>query len=82
MGCTPCVEGEIDERRKDHPSERGHGRQCRSARVFQFARHQLTLDLDPDHKKEDCHQAVVDPHLQWEIQRENPTDPKVDLGLE
>ena len=62
--------GEIDQRRHDHPAERGAGRQQRLPRLGELAVEQLALDLEPDQQKEDRHQPVVDPQQQRLLDRE------------
>ena len=53
------VEGHVDQRRDDHPAERGQRWQGDRTTVAQLAYDELALDLHPDDEEEDRHQHVV-----------------------
>ena len=86
VGADPAsVEGEEDQGRHDHAAERGHRRECGSARVGEFAADEFLLDFEPDDEEEDNHQGIVDPRLKRLVDREQraefETDVEVDEGL-
>jgi hypothetical protein len=51
----------VDRGRGQHAAERSHHRQRRFAPIAQLAQDDFALDLQPDHKEEDDHQAIVHP---------------------
>jgi hypothetical protein len=51
----------VDQRRDDHPAERGDQRQRRLAHGGELADEELALDLEADEEKEDRHPELVDP---------------------
>ena len=86
VGADPAsVEGEEDQGRHDHAAERGHRRECGSARVGEFAADEFLLDFEPDDEEEDNHQGIVDPRLKRLVDREQrakfEADVEVDEGL-
>ena len=64
---TAGVDGEVDQRRDDHPADGGDRRHRRLPAVAQLAVDQLALDLQADDEEEDRHQPVVDPLPQVEL---------------
>ena len=67
---TAHVEAEVDQCRYDHPAKRGECWRCRLAAIAQLALDQLALDLQADDEEEQRHQAVVDPLLEREVERQ------------
>jgi hypothetical protein len=68
------VDGDVDDRRRDHPADRGRDRQGGPARVTQVAGDELALELQAGDEEEDRQQAVGGPlrHRQVEVQRGRP----------
>jgi hypothetical protein len=63
-GRAAGVEAQVQQRRHDHATKRGHRGDGRHLPVAQLAQLQLAADLQPHHQKEQRHQAVVDPLAQ------------------
>ena len=51
----------VDERRHDHPAERGDRRQRGVSAIAELALDELALDLESDDEEEQRHEPVVDP---------------------
>ena len=68
------VEGQIDQRRREHTARRGHDRQDRLARRRKFAADDLTFDFEPHDEEENHHQSVVDELFDVHIAREDQID--------
>ena len=62
------VEREVDERRRQHPSDGGEDRRRDPAPFPQLSHVELTADLEADDEEEERHESVVDPAA--EIQRQ------------
>ena len=58
------IESQIDQRRCDYATQRRNERQAREAQARKRAVMRLASDLETDHKEEQGHEAVVDPHAQ------------------
>ncbi len=59
-GVAAGVEGEVDQRRHQHPAERRQGRHGSGLAVLQRSQPNLALDLQADDEEEERHQGVVD----------------------
>ena len=68
----PAIEGEEDERREEHASGRGDGREERLTHGAQLALDELALDLHPHDEEEDGHQPVVDDLPQADLEARGP----------
>ena len=69
--CAPGVAGgerQVDQRRRDHPADRGDDRRGEPAALAQLPHVELAPDLEPDDEEEERHQPVVDPVQQVERQ--------------
>jgi hypothetical protein len=64
---------QVDQRRRDHPAQRGQTRQHPPPPRRQLPVQELALDLQPDQQEERRHQQVVDPVQDVE---------RPDIGLE
>ena len=68
------VEGQIDQRRREHTARRGHDRQDRLARRRKFAADDLSFDFEPHDEEENHHQPVVDELFDVHVAREDQID--------
>ncbi len=55
------VDGEKDQRRREHAAERGNAGQRAPRPTIEFTGENLALDLEPDQQEEQRHQPVIDP---------------------
>ena len=63
----PADRGE-DQRRQDHPAQRGQHGDRDAAALAQLAHVELAADLQPDDEEEQRHEAVVDPAPEVHVQ--------------